>query len=269
MYILFGRWPPPKPEVVAAPGGGGSAEAPFTLRAHVVVPGNLFVRSESPRVDVELKADVRYELTGGEDYAEGSIEVVRGTVEPIAGRNFTIERGRVQFTGGPPKAALLDVEAKFDNPAAVVTVNVSGPATSPEIRLSSQPPMDDAQIAMLIATGRTELKAGSGAVGTLTGEEAGRAALGALATQAFRNLIQDKLPLDTVALDSGELRAGKYLPGGRLYVGYVRRFDADPTKYENEDEVRIEFQITPRWVLESRYGTAGTGGANLVWSRDY
>jgi translocation and assembly module TamB len=147
-------------------------------------------------------------------------------------------------------------------------VNVSGAATAPEIRLSSEPPMDDAQIAMLIATGRTELKAGSGAVGSLTGEEAGRAALGALATQAFRTLVQDKLPLDTVALESGGFRAGKYLTD-KIYVAYVRRFDADPTKYENEDEVRIEYQITPRWMLESRYGTAGTGGANLVWSRDY
>jgi translocation and assembly module TamB len=128
--------------------------------------------------------------------------------------------------------------------------------------------MDEAQIAMLIATGRTELKAGTGAVGTLTGEEAGKAALGAVATQAFRNLVQDKLPLDTVALDSGTLRAGKYVTD-KIYVGYVRRFDADPTKNQNADEVRVEYQITPRWMFESRYGNAQSGGASLVWSRDY
>ncbi len=252
---------------VAAAGGAAPAD-PLTLRAHLVAPRNLFVKGESPKVDVELKADVRYELTEGEDYAEGSIEVVRGTVEPIAGRNFAIERGRVQFTGGPPKAALLDVEAKYVNPAATVTVTVAGAMTAPEIHLTSKPPMDESQIAMLIATGRTELKAGSGGVGTLTGEEAGKAALGALATQAFRNLVQDKLPLDTVALDSGALRAGKYVTD-KIYFGYMRRFDADPTKYENEDEVRVEYQITPRWMLESRYGTAGSGGASLIWSRDY
>jgi translocation and assembly module TamB len=245
-----------------------STEKPFTITAHLVVPRNFFVKSENPRADVELKADVRYERVGSQDYAEGAIEVVRGTVEPFAGRNFTLERGRVQFTGGPLRAALLDVEAKYVNPAAVVTVNVGGPATAPEIRLSSQPPMDDAQIAMLIATGRTELKAGSGAVGTLTGEEAGRAALGAVATQAFRNLVADKLPLDTVALDSGELRAGKYVTD-RIYVGYTRRFDADPLKGENENEVRVEYQISSRWMFESRYGNAQTGGASLIWSRDY
>lgn len=248
--------------------GAASAAPPFTLTAHLVVPRNFFVKSDNPRADVELKADVRYELVGSQDYAEGAIEVIRGTVEPIAGRNFTLERGRIQFTGGPPRAALLDVEAKYVNPAAVVTVNVGGPATAPEIRLSSQPPMDDGQIAMLIATGRTELKAGSGAVGTLTGEEAGRAALGAVATQAFRNLVADKLPLDTVALDSGEIRAGKYVTD-RIYVGYTRRFDADPVKGENENEVRVEYQISRRWMFESRYGNAQTGGASLIWSREY
>jgi translocation and assembly module TamB len=270
--IVVGRPPEPGRRPAAAGGAaaaaGAAAPDPFSLRAHLVVPRGFFVKSENPRADVELKADVRYELTGGQDFAEGTVEVVRGSIEPIAGRNFVIERGRVQFTGGPPRAALLDVEARYQNPAAVVTVTASGAVSSPEIRLSSQPPMDEAQIAMLIATGRTELKAGGGAVGTLTGEEAGRAALGAVATQAFRNLVQDKLPLDTVALDAGTLRAGKYVTD-KIYVGYVRRFDADPTKNENEDEVRVEYQITPRWMFESRYGNARSGGASLIWSRDY
>ena len=170
--IVVGRRPEPRkpargvPAAAAAVAGTAAGEAMagdrYTFRAHVLVPRDLFVKGESPKVDVELRADVRYELTGDQDYAEGTIEVVRGSVEPIAGRTFSLDRGRVQFTGGPPKAALLDVEAKYTNPAAVVTVNVAGPMVAPEIRLSSQPPMDDSQIAMLIATGRTELKAGSG-----------------------------------------------------------------------------------------------------------
>lgn len=267
--IVVGRRPERERPRAAEPAGASAGPAaPFTFTAHVVAPRNFFVKGESPRIDVELKADVRYELAGGQDYLEGAVEVVRGSVEPIAGRTFGIERGRVQFTGGPPRAALLDFEARYRNPAAVVTVNVGGPLSAPEIRLTSQPPMDEAQIAMLIATGRTELKAGSGAVGTLTGEEAGKAALGAIATQAFRNLVADKLPLDTVAIDTGALRAGKYVTD-RIYVGYTRRFDARPELGENEDEIRVEYQISPRWTFESRYGNAQSGGASLVWSREY
>jgi translocation and assembly module TamB len=247
---------------------GVAAESPSKLTVHVVVPRNLFVKSDDPRVDVELKADVRYERAGAEEHATGTVDVIRGTVEPIASRTFTLERGRVQLTGGPLAATMLDVEARYRNPAAVVTVTVQGPAAHPEIRLESQPPMDEGKIAMLIATGRVDLKAGSGGVGTLTGEEAGRAALGALATQAFRNLVAKKLPLDTVALDSGAVRAGKYVTD-KIYVGYTRRFEADPARGENSDEVRVEYQINRRWTFESRYGNAQSGGASLIWSKEY
>jgi translocation and assembly module TamB len=264
--IVVGRRAEKKKEEAARAAPTGSAAEPFSVHARVVVPRNFFVKSDNPKMDVELKADVSYDLADGS--ADGTIEVKRGNVEPIAGRNFTIERGKVQFTGGPPLAALLDIEATYHNPAADVTATVVGPLRKPELRLSSKPEMDQGQIALLLATGRTELKPGAGATSTLTGEEAGRAALGAVATQAFRNLVQDKLPLDTVALDSGQFRAGEYLTD-KIYVGYVRRFDADPTKNENENEVRVEYQITPRFMFESRYGNAQSGGASLIWSRDY
>ncbi len=263
--IVVGRRVEKKKEEAGRAAPAAPADS-FSLHAHVVVPRNLFVKSDNPKMDVELKADVRYNLAEGS--VEGSAEVVRGNVEPIGGRNFTIERGKVQFTGIHPQAALLDIVATYHNPAADVTATVGGPLRKPEVRLTSKPQMEEGQIAVLLATGRTELKPGAGATSTLTGEEAGRAALGAVATQAFRNLVQDKLPLDTVALESGQFRAGEYLTD-KIYVGYVRRFDADPTKNENENEVRVEYQITPRLIFESRYGNAQSGGASLIWSKDY
>ena len=249
-------------------GGAAASERPFTVRTTLRAERNLFVKSDDPRIDIELRADVTYERVGSEDYAEGYVEVIRGNLEPIGGRNFVVERGRVQFTGGPPSAAMLDFQARYDNPAAAVTVYVQGPARSSKVRFASEPSLGEAEIAMLIATGRTELKAGSGGVATLSGEEAGRAALGVLATQAFKNLVADKLPVDSVSVDSSAFRAGKYLTD-RIYVTYSRRFDADPLRGENPDEVRVEYQITPRWTFESRWGTAQSGGAHLIWSREY
>ena len=128
--------------------------------------------------------------------------------------------------------------------------------------------LEEAQIAMLIATGTAELKPGAGGVGTLTGEEAGKAALGAVATQVFKNLVADKLPLDTVALDSSSLRAGKYVTD-RIYVGYTRRLDVQLEDGVNRNEVRVEYQITRRWSFESRYGDAQSGGASVIWSKNY
>ena len=247
----------------------GEEEAkPYRIVAHVIAPNRTFVRGDSPRVDVELKADVTFDVIGPRTYAEGSVTVIRGEVEPIGGRRFDLQRGGVTFTGGEPKEAVLDVVARYDNPAAKVTVTVTGPLTAPSVKLSSEPPLDESQIAMLIATGRTDLKRGSGGVDTMSGEDVGKAAMGAVVTQAFRGLVADKLPVDTVSLEPTRIRAGKYVTD-RIYVGYTRNFEANPERGENPDEVQVQYQITPRWTFESRYGNGRSGGASIIWSKDY
>jgi translocation and assembly module TamB len=247
------------------PGAGGK---PFDARVRLVIPGRVFVKSDSPRLDVEVKGDSTWRLADGELLAEGSMEVVRGTVEPITGRLFVLERGKVQFSGAGYQAALLDVVARYDNPAAVVTAAIGGTIRVPEVKLSSRPTLDDAAIAMLIATGRTELKTGTSEVGTLTGKDAGLSVAGALLVDLARDFVSDKLPVDSFSVASDSLRTGKYLTD-KIFVGYTRRFEARPEKGENPDEVRVEYQISPRWQLESRYGNAQSGGASLIWSRDY
>ena len=99
-------------------------------------------------------------------------------------------------------------------------------------------------------------------------EAYGVAALGALSQQAFKDLLADKLPVDSVSLDSSQLRAGKYLTD-KMYLGYTRRFSARVEEGENTNEVRAEYQISRRWTFEARYGDAGTGGGSLMWSKDY
>lgn len=265
--IVVGPKPRPRArpeEGAAAPGG-----SPFVLAVHLVAPGRLEVQRDVPRIRLELKADVTYERQGGGDYMTGSVEVVRGTVEPLSERRFEVKRGRVTFTGGPPQAAILDVEATYENPAAVVTVNVTGPVVRPNIALKSQPPLDEGQIAMLIATGQLELKAGGGGAAG-TGELTGNAAAQKLGFAVFNTFIRNQLPFSTgdVSLDASSARVSGYIPGTPVYVGYIRRFDANRNLHENDDEVRVQYAITPHWTLEGRYGQENAG-ASLIWSKDY
>lgn len=254
----------PPPAGVAAP----PAEEPFRTILHLVAPRRLRVRADSPRIDVELKADALLAFAGAREEATGSVEVVRGQVEPLGGRVFEVRRGKVTFTGGRIAGGVLDVVAEYDNPSAKVTATVGGTLGKPQLTLTSEPPMDEARIALLVATGRTEVKAGTGGVNTLAAGEAGLAAAGALLTGVFKDLLSDKLPLDSVALDSTGASVGKYLTD-RLYVGYVRRFDAKVEKGENPDEVRFEYQLAPGWQVETRYGSGQSGGASIVWTRTY
>jgi translocation and assembly module TamB len=219
-------------------------------------------------MNVELKGDSTWRLAGGEVVADGSVEAVRGTFEPISGRVFHVERGRVSFPGGAVDAGLLDVIARYDNPAAEVTVTVAGTVAKPAVRFSSRPPMDDASIAMLIATGRTELKVSTSGVSTMTAQDATQAVAGAAMSAVFTGLVADKLPVDQLSIDTSRLRAGKYVTD-KLFVGYAYRFDAKPEEGENVNEVRAEYHLGPRWNLELRYGDAQSGDASLIWAKDY
>ena len=102
------------------------AEEPFRTVLHVVAPRRLRVRADRPRIDVELKADAILAFAGSRAEANGSVEVVRGQVEPIGGRVFVLERGKVTFPGGPVMAGRLDVAARYDNPKAVVHAAMTG-----------------------------------------------------------------------------------------------------------------------------------------------
>ncbi|HET6436467.1 MAG TPA: translocation/assembly module TamB domain-containing protein [Anaeromyxobacter sp.] len=266
--IIIGARPPPRSTAREV---GPPAGRPFFLTARLVSPGKFVVQRESPRVRVELKADVTYEYQPTGNYMSGTVEVVRGTVEPLSDRRFDVGRGRLTFTGGPPQAAVLDIEAQYQATAAniTVTVTVTGPVTKPEINLKSQPPMDQGQIALLIATGQTDLRAG--AVGGAAASDPARAAAAKAGFAVFNTFIRDQLPFAAgdVSLDASAAKVSGYIPGTKIYVGFTRRFDADRQQGENEDEVRMDYAIAPHWTLEGRWGNANTGGASLIWSKDY
>jgi translocation and assembly module TamB len=249
---------------------GDSGEAkPFVYRCRVVAAGRLFVKGERPAMNVELKGDSTWQLAGSEVSASGTVEAVRGTVEPVSGRVFRLDRGKVTFPGGPPSAAQVDVVARYDNPAAVVTVNLTGPATKPAIQMTSSPPLDDAKIAMLIATGRTEVNLNTGGgVAPLTTQEAGAAVASAAVNAAFTGLVADKLPVDQLSVSTTQVQAGKYITE-KIFLGYAYRSDAKPDQGENVNEMRAEYKFAPRWNFELRYGDAHAGNASVIWSRDY
>lgn len=244
-----------------------AAARPWRTSVRVLLPGSFRVLGDQPRADVVLRGELRLTRDGGPLLADGRIEAPSGFFEE-SGRLFTIRRAVVAFPGGEVSEGTVDAEATYDNPVARVTIAVSGPVESPAVKMTSEPPLDEGQIAMLIVTGRTEVKAGSGAAGPPTGTDAGYALLGTVATQALRSTLRDKLPVDLVTFDSGQIRMGKYL-GDKFYVGYTRRFNANPEQGENPNEVRVEYELSPRWTLETRYGDANTGSASIFWSKDY
>jgi translocation and assembly module TamB len=255
-------------EEAAARRGAAGGRGPFVVRCRVVIPGRLFVKAEKPAMNLELEGDATLEATGGAIEVEGVVEAVRGTVEPIAGRVFHVERAKVTFPGGAVMAGRIDAVARYDHPKAVVKVTVGDTLAKPSLALSSEPAMDDASIAMLIATGETQLELNTSGVSTLDTQAATQAVASAALTAAFTGLVSDRLPVDQVSVDSTRVRAGKYVTD-ELFVGYAYYFAAKPEEGENVNEVKAEYRIGQRWRFELRYGDAQAGDAMLIWKKDY
>lgn len=262
-------------EARPAPAGEGSAAGEegagpgSSLEVSLRVRGEEFLlKSDQPRVLVALEADATFDLSASPLRVSGRLETLRGTFEPLAGRLFKVVHGHIGFPGGPLGEAQLDLASDYENPIAKVHATVSGTLDAPNLRLTSEPAMDEASLAMLIVTGRAEATAGGASSTPFTAQDAGMAAALAMTNRLFENRLGEKMPLDSLTLDSTAVTAGKQLTD-RFLVTYVRRFDTRSEKGENSDEVRVQYHLSRRWTLESRYGNAGAGSASIIWQKDY
>ena len=79
------------------------------------------------------------------------------------------------------------------------------------------------------------------------------------------------LPVDVIdiRMDDGgeerELRAGvgKYI-GDRLFLHYERGFGDAP-----DDELKAEYELTPKWSLESTVSSNGDTAGDIVFEIEY
>ncbi|HVE86649.1 MAG TPA: translocation/assembly module TamB domain-containing protein [Myxococcales bacterium] len=267
------------PAQAAAEGQGGSAgegegaaasrRYAFTLHA----PRNLWIKSSDVNMEIGLSDNFRVEYDG-KTRIFGDVRVQRGRAH-VLGREFEVQRdSRITF-GGAAKRPLVNVTAVHVNQREQVTVfmTVRGEGKDLTFKPSSQPALPESEIYTLLATGRRTLKRGSGA--SMSGADAA-SIIGSLAATQLKSALSDKLPLDVLSIESGggeglsgaRLEVGTYL-SDKAYLGGEVRLGADPRKGENTYGFRFEYQFTPRLSFQTEYGDARSGGADLIWSRDY
>ncbi|MFL5322065.1 MAG: translocation/assembly module TamB domain-containing protein, partial [Myxococcaceae bacterium] len=259
----------PTAVAVATNGDEGSGRE---YRILINAPRNLWVRGADVNVELGLSESFRVE------YREvlqlfGSVGILQGRAT-VMGRRFDLQKDSSVRFQGPAKTPYINATAVYVNEREQVTVfmNIRGQGSEFALKPTSQPPLSESEIWTLLATGRRQLKRGSGA--SMTGAEAATIVSSAIASE-LKKTLPSKVPLDVLSIEGGEeglvgsqLEAGTYVTD-KIYIGYTGRLGANPQKGENSHAVRFEYQISPRWSFESSYGDANAGGADLVWTRDY
>ena len=179
---------------------------------------------------------------------EGEYSIYRQTLE--------IARGRVLFEGGPIADPGLDVRAVRRPRDVVVGVNVRGSLRNPNVTLFSEPSMPESQQLSYLVAG-VPLGESSG------GDQNAMAAIaGKLAQSEQGRALANRVGIDEISLDrsGGEgaaLVLGRYL-SPRLYVGYGIGLA------EQANSVRLRYELSRRWSVEGRSGTAAS--ADLLYS---
>ncbi len=208
----------------------------------------------------------------------GTVSVVRGFYD-FQGRRFDVLRdSQIRFQGTRPIDPALQVEAQRIISGVTAIVNIRGTARQPQVRLSSQPPLDEADVLSLILFNQPINELGEGERLNLA-ERAGGLAVGYLASP-LANSIADALDLDifeirAIGNESGQpsIAVGQQI-GSRLFVSFRQEFGSDDftqlsLEYRLNELLRLVSTVTQGTQRSHRTQRLDTTGVDLIYTISY
>jgi translocation and assembly module TamB len=255
---------------------------PVKLAIKITAPGQVFVRGRG--LDAEWRGDLDITGTSAAPVITGSLRVVRGTFS-LLGKDFNLTRGTISFTGGTSIDPVLDLVAEASSTGITVQAIITGPVSSPSVRLTSTPvlPQDEVLARLLFGTSVGQITPIQGLqLAQAAAQLAGGGGTDVLGT-IRRNLGLDRLaigsgggtsgalpggPLSSSAgssrsgLSDTTLQAGKYVIPG-FYVGVVQGIGS------TQSAVRVEGEVTPNVTIDAQVGGQARESIGLNFKLDY
>lgn len=243
----------------------GSPPVAVQLGLKVGLVRPVYVRGRG--LDSEWRGELDIQGTGQTPLLTGRLHVTRGRFD-FLDRSFSLTQGTVTFHGSSPPTPYLDFTAESKAKDITAILKISGPASTPQIEITSDPPLPKEEVLARILFGRGTDK--------FTPVQALKLA------QALRTLSGDEsLPMLDVlggtrkllGLDRLELRAsegesqtgvglGKYLTED-IYVDVQKDLGGAGGK------ISLEVELTPSLTIESQVGSNAETGIGVNWKRDY
>ena len=222
----------------------------------VLVPNNLVVRGRDIRpsgpasvavgdINVTVGGDVRMRKAPGATTAiTGVVNTVRGTYD-FQGRRFEVERdGVIRFLGTEDINPLIDISATRDISGVIARVHIRGTLREPTLTLTSDPPLDEADILSLVIFNRPINQIGNEERGFLTDVAANYAA--GIFTEQLSQSLGRALDLDLFEIQT-TTSAGEVTPritvgqqfGERLFLRFSQQFGS-----QQVSEFQLEYELT-------------------------
>lgn len=210
----------------------------MAINLRVRIPDNLVLRGRNVEVgrsgigdiNVTMGGDFRVAKPSGEPLVLiGAVNTVRGTYA-YQGRRFDIARdGQVLFRGDGTTNPTIDITAERVIQGVEARVRVQGTADDPRISLSSDPPLDEADVLALIVFNQPLNQLGTGQQNSLA-QRAGGIAAG-LAISPIAQALGNTLDLDLFDVETTD-QAGRVNPAvvigqqvnAQLFVKFRQQF---------------------------------------------
>ena len=185
---------------------------------------------------------------------------------------------RSGFRATRPIDPALQVDAQRIISGVTAIVNIRGTARQPQVRLSSQPPLDEADVLSLIVFNQPINQLGGGERLNLA-ERAGGLAVGYLATP-LANSIASALDLDIFEIratggESGQpsIAVGQQF-GSRLFVSFRQEFGSDDfaqlsLEYRINELLRLVSTVTQGNQRSHRTQRIDSTGLDLIYTLSY
>lgn len=255
---------PQSPEISAQPSTGADRQTGLfdraTLDIRLRVPDNLVLRGDDVRLEADSLSLGEMNLIVGADLhttkvpAEpvlivGAINTVRGHYE-FHGRRFEFLRdGTIRFQGPDPTDPSLDVKAARDVSGVEARVGITGTAQKPILKLSSVPPLDEADVLALIIFDRPIDQLGEGEKTTVA-QQAG-ALLGDRITGSLAASLRDVLDVDLLEIDAFDAQGGPTLTlgnqiGERVFVRFRQQVGT-----QDLSQLLLEYQLVQNLRLQT------------------
>ena len=248
--------PPPSPVDLA--------DYPVHLDIELNFPARVFVRGRG--LDSEWGGHLHVVGLAHEPSVRGELNVIRGRLT-FLDRRFDLDTDSFIFLDGAhPPDPILELTAHLRHRDRDVIVRVFGPASRPQLDLSSDPPMHEDEILAWVLFGRdlaglTPFQAITliNAVRTLALDEPGPGLLDQM--RSFIGVDDIDIIRDP---EEGHTQfgLGRYVHE-RVYVQF-RKGTAPGT-----DEVIVQIELTPRITLEGNVESDAEGEVFIFWKRDY
>ncbi len=241
----------------------------FVLRGRRIRPGGP-TRASIGDMNITVGGDLDIRKNpGGPVTLGGVVNTVRGTYQ-FQGRQFELERdGTIRFTGEAELNPVVDISATRQIPdtGVVAKVHVTGTVKSPELELSSTPPLDESDVLALIVFNRPINDLGTGERASLAAT-AGGIATGFIATPLGQS-IGRALDLDlfeiTTTSEGDTLGAGITVGeqvGDRTFIKLRQQFgDRASTEF------LLEYRLADFLRLEASGAPEASGAANRIGQR--